>query len=64
MVHAWVSGEYIYLALMYMTQHIFPVLPMNHLINQDSEPTMLQKLETGTKPSLSNPHIIFFTRVV
>ena len=44
--------EYINFALMYTTQNIFTVLPIKHLIKHDGEPTTLQKLETGTKPSV------------
>ena len=39
---------------MYTTDHIFPVLPIKHLVNKDSEPTTPHKLETGKKPSVSN----------
>ena len=49
MVHARVLEAYINLALMYMTYHIFPVLPMKYLINEDGNPTMTFKLATGTK---------------
>ena len=47
-----------------MTDHILPVLQIKHLVNQYGEPTTPHKLETGTKPSVSNPHILFFTCVV
>ena len=47
MVHVWVSDEYINFALMFMTDHIFPVIPMKHLVNQDGEPTTPHKLATG-----------------
>ena len=33
MVYAWVLDEYIKFALMYKTDHIFPVLPIKHFIN-------------------------------
>ena len=49
---------------MYITDHIFPVLPVKHLVNQDGEPITPHKLETGTKPSVSNPHVLFCTCVV
>ena len=49
MLHAWISDKYIHFALMYKTDHIFPVIPIKHLVNQDGEPTMPQKLATGTK---------------
>ena len=54
MVHAWVSDEYIHFAFMYTTDHLFPVIPIKHLVNQDGELTTPHKLETGTKISLSN----------
>ena len=49
---------------MYTNYHIFPVLPIKHLVNQDSEPTTPHKLATGTKPSVSNPCVLFFACVV
>ena len=33
MVHARVSNEYIHLILIYMTAHIFPIVPIKHLVN-------------------------------
>ena len=39
---------------MYTTDHIFPVLPIKDLINEDGDPTSTYKLATGTKPSLSH----------
>ena len=44
---------------MYTTDHIFTVIPMKHLVNQDGEPTMPHKLKTGTKPSVSNLRVLF-----
>ena len=35
MAHARVSEAYINFALMYMADHIFPVLPIKYLINED-----------------------------
>ena len=49
---------------MYMTYHIFPVLPIKHLVNYDDEPTTQHKLETGAKTSVSNLRILFCTYVV
>ena len=43
----------IFLLLMYITDHIFPVLPIKNLVNQYGEPTMPNKLETDKKPSVS-----------
>ena len=60
MVHARVSEAYIYFALMYMTDHIFPVLAIKDLINDDNDPTTPFKLTTGTKPSISHLRVLFF----
>ena len=49
---------------MYTTDHIFPVLTIKHLVNQDGEPTMPHKLETGTKPSVSNMRVLSYPFVV
>ena len=50
MVHARVPGVYVHFELMYTTDHIFPVLPIKDIINEDGNPTTPHKLETGTKP--------------
>ena len=39
MVHDRVPEIYIHFALMYTTDHIFPVLPKKDLINEDVDPT-------------------------
>ena len=44
---------------MKITDHIFPALPIKHLIKQDGEPTISNKLETGTKPPVSNLCVLF-----
>ena len=44
---------------MYTTRHIFMVLPINNLVDQDGEPITPHKLSTGTKPSVSNITIFF-----
>ena len=54
MVHARVSEAYIHFALMYTTDQIFPVKPIEDLINEDSNLAAPYKLATGTKPSLSH----------
>ena len=64
MVHAIVSKEYIHFPLMYTTDHIFPVLPIKYMINQDGDPTTTYKLATGTKPSVSHLRVLFFPCVV
>ena len=59
-----VSYEYTHFALMYMTDHIFTVLTINHLVDQDGEPNTPHKLETGTKPSVSKLRVLFCPCVV
>ena len=54
MVHARVSEAYIHFAFMYTTDHIFPVLPIKDLINEDGDPTTPYKLATDKKPSVSH----------
>ena len=39
---------------MYTTDHIFTVLPIKNLVNQDGKSTTPQKLATRTKPSIYN----------
>ena len=43
-----------------MTHHVFPVLPIKHLVNQDDEPTNPQKLETSTKLQYTKYVLYFF----
>ena len=64
MVHARVLEVYVNLALMYTTDHIFPVLPIKDLINKDGDPIMPHKLATGTKPSVSHLCMLFCPCVV
>ena len=64
MVHARVPEVYVHFALMYTTYHIFPVLPIKDLINEDDNPTTPHKLATGTKPSVSHLHVLFCPCVV
>ena len=64
MVHARVPEVYVHFALMYMTDHIFPVLPIKDLINEDGDPTTPHKLATGTKPSVSHLRVLFCPCVV
>ena len=54
MVHARVLETYMHFALVYMTDHIFPVIPIKDLINEDGDMTTPFKLETGTNPSVSH----------
>ena len=59
MVHARVSEAYINFALLYTTYHIFPVLPIKDLINEDGSPNKAFKLATGTIPSISQLCVLF-----
>ena len=54
MVHARVLEAYIDFSLMYMANHILPVLPIKDLINEDGKMTTPFKLVTGIKPSISH----------
>ena len=49
---------------MYTTDHIFPVLPIKDLINEDGDPTTPFKLVTGMKPSVSHLRVLFCPCVV
>ena len=49
---------------MYKTDHIFPVLPIKDIINEDGDPTTPHKLETGAKPSVSYLRVLFYPCVV
>ena len=64
MVHVQVLEAYIHFTLMYTIDHIFPVLPIKDIINEDSDPTTPHKLETGMKPSVSHLRVLFFPYVV
>ena len=50
MVHARVSEAYINFELMYTTYHIFTVLPIKDMINEDGKPTTSSKPATEKKP--------------
>ena len=64
MVHARVLEAHIHFTLMYMTDHIFPVLPIKDLINEAGNPTTPFKIATGTKPSVSHLRKLFCPCVV
>ena len=64
MVHARVLEAYIYFALMYTIDHVFPVLPIKDLIKEDGNPTTPFKFATGTKPSVSHLRVLFCPCVV
>ena len=63
-VHARVLEGYIHLALMYTTYHIFSVLTIKDLINDDGDLTTPHKISTGTKSSVSHLSVLFFPCVV
>ena len=58
MIHARVSEEYIHFSLMHTTDNISPILSIKHLVNQYDEVNTPHKLETGTKPSVSNLRVL------
>ena len=58
MVHAIVSELYVHFVLMYTTDHIFPVLPIKDLINEDVYLRTPLKLATGTKLSVSHLRVL------
>ena len=64
MVHARVPEVYVHFAIMFTTYHIFTVLPIKDLINEDGDPTTPHKLATGTKPSVSHLRVLFCPCVV
>ena len=64
MVRARVPEIYVHFALIYTTDHIFPVLSIKDLINEDGDPTTPYKLATGTKPSVSHLRVLFCPCVV
>ena len=59
MVHARVLEAYIHFSLMYTTDHIFTVLSIKDMINEDGDTATPYKLATGTKPSVSHLHVLF-----
>ena len=64
MVHARDPEAYVHFALMYTTYHIFPVLPIKDLINEDGDSTKPHKLATCTKPSVSRLRVLLFPCVL
>ena len=53
MVHARVFEAYNHFLLVYTEDHIFPLLPIKYLINEDGERTTQFNFATGTKTSIS-----------
>ena len=59
MVHDRVSEAYIRFSFMYTIYHIFPVIPIKDLMNEDGYPTTSHKLAIGTKFSVSYLRFLF-----
>ena len=59
MVHEIVLEEYIHFELMYKEGHIFLVLPIKDLTNEDGQLITPFKIATGTKPSVSHLSVLF-----
>ena len=64
MVHARVPEVYVHFELMYTAYHIFTVLPIRDIINDDSNPKTPHKLAAGKKPSVSHLRVLFCPCVV
>ena len=63
-VYPRVLEVYVHFALMYTIDHIFLVLLIKYLINEDGDPTTPHKLTTCTKPSVSHLRVLFCPCVV
>ena len=57
--HVRVLESYIHFALMYSKDHIFPVLPIKYLMNEEINPTTPFKLAASTKLSVSHLRVLF-----
>ena len=64
MVHVRVLEAYIHFALIYKEDHVFTVLIIKDLINNDGNPTTPFKLATGNEPSVSHFRVLFCPCVV
>ena len=64
MIHDRESEAYIHFALIHTTDHIFTVLPIKYLINEEGDPTTLYKFAVDTKPSVSYFRVLFCTCVI
>ena len=64
MVHMQFLEAYIHFSIMYIADHILPVLTIKDLINKDGELTTPFKLMTGMKSSISHLHVLFFPCVL
>ena len=63
MVHARVPEVYVHFTLMYTTDHIFMVLPIKDLINEEGDPTTPHKLATGTNLQC-HIYVFYFVHVL
>ena len=59
MVHMRVLEAYIHFAFIYTTDHVFPLIPIKYLINEDGDLTTSSKLATGTKTLVSHLRVLF-----
>ena len=64
MVNARLLEAYVHLILLYTPNHIFPVLPIRDLINEDGDTTTPHKLATGTKLLVSHVRMFIYPCVV
>ena len=64
MVLARVMEAYIHFALMYTKNHIFTVVPIKDMINEDTDLSTPFKLATGTKLTVSHLCVLFCPCVV
>ena len=64
MVYARVSETYIDFTLIYTAYHIFSVLIIKDLVNEDGEPTSSYKLAAGMEPSIFNLRLLFCLCIV
>ena len=59
-----VLEDYIRFILTYTSDHIFPVILIEDLINKDGDPTTPYKLTTDMKPSILHLRVLFCPCVV
>ena len=64
LVYARVLEASIHFSLMYMMNHILPVIPIKDMINKDRKPTTPFKLATVTNPSVSHLRVLLCPCVV
>ena len=64
MVHARVAEEYSHHALMYAAHHVFPVLPIKDLVNEQGEPCTPFELMHGENPPVRQLRTLFCPVIV